>query len=657
MCGLAGIIGEGAASAKLLAEFDRALLHRGPDDGGLWREPAERLALVHRRLAIVDLSPLGHQPMVSNDGRLVLAYNGEIYNHLELRRELRKEREVAWRGHSDTETLIECIAAWGLSATLRRAVGMFALALWDRTEHRLSLARDRFGEKPLYYGWTGGDFVFASELHAIRRHPRFDNPISRDALAGLLAHASVAGPLSIYERLFKLQPGCILTIEAGATRIPREEPPRPGEGKNGIRLEEYWSYRDVVLAGLANPIENEEEALDRLEATLVDAVRGQAVADVPVGAFLSGGIDSSSIVALYQAHATGSVKTFTIGFEEAAYNEAEHAKAFAALLGATHEERYITAREAQDAIPLMPQIYDEPFGDSSQVPTYLVSKLARDRVTVALSGDGGDELFGGYNRYFGMISLWNGLRRIPSPARMALGRALAKVPPTAWNGLVAATGRGRPAFFGERVRKVFRSIGEAQDVDEYLAVFLDAWARSESPVLGANGASSAALDSRLAREAPAVVAMMHADAIRYMRDDILVKVDRAAMAVSLETRVPFLDHRVAEVAARIPLRMKIRGGDGKLILKRLLFRHAPESMFRRPKAGFAIPVGEWIRGPLRDWAEAMLDPARLTRQGYFDTLLIRQRWEQHLSGREDASQALWPVLMFQAWLDAHHPDV
>ena len=653
MCGLVGILGKAPSPQPLLEAMNTSIAHRGPDDSGIWRDDAAGLALVHRRLSIVDLSPLGHQPMASNDGRWVIAYNGEIYNHAALRARLDGERATAWRGHSDTEILVECIAAWGLAETLRRAVGMFAISLWDKAERQLLLARDRFGEKPLYYGWCGGDFVFASELRAIRLHPGFANPINREALEGLVAVSYVGGPRSIYSGLFKLEPGCILTVPRDAWRTPRETPLLPGQRESGLEMTTYWSYRDAVLAGAADPLRDEREALERLEAAVVEAIAGQAVADVPVGAFLSGGIDSSTIVALYQRHAPGQVKTFTIGFEDAAYNEAEHAKAFAAYLGTVHEERYISARDAQDAIPLMPRIYDEPFGDSSQIPTYLVSKLAKERVTVALSGDGGDELFGGYNRYFGTIRLWSALQHLPDPVRMGLGKAMAAVPPAAWNRLVALAGRRRPGHYGARVRKVFRSIGDARDINDYVATFLDEWARGASPVLGANGERGGAVPLDLAGRVPDVTAMMYADATAYMRDDILTKVDRAAMAVSLETRVPFLDHRVAELAARIPLSMKISGTSGKLILRKVLYKYAPPAMFERPKAGFAIPIGEWIRGPLRDWAEALLDPRRLKDEGFFDAALIRARWAEHLAGRDDTTASLWTVLMFQAWLEGH----
>lgn len=651
MCGLAGIFGNGARSSALLYAMAASIAHRGPDDQGIWSDAEAGIGFAHRRLAIVDLSPMGHQPMESADGRFVLAFNGEIYNHLALRSELDARGATGWRGHSDTETLVEAIAAWGLEATLRRSVGMFALALWDRAERTLTLARDRFGEKPLYYGWTGGDFVFASELKAIRRHPRFDNVIDRRALRLLAARSYIPAPFSIYQRIFKLEPGCLLTVASDAAAHPASDPPRR-DGDGPVQVRPYWSYRSVMTAGLADPIRDEEEALARLEGALGEAIAGQAVADVPVGAFLSGGIDSSTVVALYQAHAPGRVKTFSIGFEEAGFNEAVHAKDVARHFGTEHHERYLSFREAQAVIPLLPTMYDEPFADSSQIPTHLVSALAREQVTVALSGDGGDELFGGYNRYLATARLWSRLDRMPRSVRALAGGGMAAVPPAFWNRLSALLPSGRrPAFFGTRLQKFFRTMRDASSLDEVMTIFLDQWSEFGSPVLpAAPRPGEGAFDLDLGPGAPEVARMMYCDGMSYLPDDILCKVDRAAMAVSLETRIPFLDHRVAELAARIPLAMKIRDGEGKAILRRLLYKHAPAKLFDRPKAGFAVPVGEWIKGPLRPWAEALLDPSAMKAEGYFDPDLVQRSWRSHLAGRRDSTDALWTVLMFQAWL-------
>jgi asparagine synthase (glutamine-hydrolysing) len=644
-------MGSAADRRDVLEAMTGTIRHRGPDDEGIWADAEAGIAFGHRRLSIVDLSPMGHQPMASSDGRFVIAYNGEIYNHAVMRAEIEQVGPVAWRGHSDTETLVEGIALWGLRETLARSVGMFALALWDRKTRTLALARDRFGEKPLYYGWTGGDFVFASELKAIRKHPGFVNGINRAAVQLLAARAYIAAPLTIYERLYKLEPGCILSLDREASRVALSQAPREADPQSGIRLERYWSYRQVVMDGLRDPIRDENEALKRLEQTVSQAIAAQAVADVPVGAFLSGGIDSSTVVGLYQKHSPGNVKTFTIGFEEAGFNEAVYAKQVAAHFGTEHHERYITAREGQDVVPLLPAMYDEPFADSSQIPTHLVSALAREHVTVALSGDGGDELFAGYNRYLATARLWGHLKRLPRPLRAIAGGAMAAVPPSVWNSAAALLPAGRrPAFFGAKVQKVFRTMRSASDIEDVANTFLDEWAGKDSPVLPRGPLpSESGFDMDLGPGAPDVARLMYSDAVSYLPDDILCKVDRAGMAVSLESRIPFLDHRVAALAAQIPLSMKIRNGSGKIILKRLLYRHAPEALFDRPKAGFAVPVGEWIKGPLRPWAEELLSPSRMKSEGYFDVDMVQQRWRSHLTGERDSTQALWTVLMFQAW--------
>jgi asparagine synthase (glutamine-hydrolysing) len=633
------------------------IAHRGPDDEGAWIDPEVGVGLGHRRLSIIDLSPLGHQPMVSNDGRWVIVYNGEIYNHAALRAELDedsrgpKSNGIPWRGHSDTETLIECIAAWGLETALQKSVGMFALALWDRRERVLHLARDRFGEKPLYYGWAAGSFVFASELKAIRALDGFDNEIDRRAVKLLAARTYIPAPLSIYRRLFKLPPGCILTARAEVAASPLDDPPAPGASAGRVSIERYWSYRDIVAAGIADPIEDEEEALRQLEEALAGAIQGQAVADVPVGAFLSGGIDSSTVVGLYQKYSSQKVRTFSIGFEEAGFNEAEYAKQVAAHFGAEHNERYVRVKEAQEVIPLLPTMYDEPFADSSQIPTHLVSRFAREQVTVALSGDGGDELFGGYNRYFGTARLWGQFKRLPRPLRRAAGAGFGAVPPSAWNGLSRLLPGGKqPPHFGTKVRKAFRTMAASHSLDGVFNSFLDEWSGERSPAINGVGTpAQCAFDMDAGPGAPDATRMMYCDAVSYLPDDILAKVDRAAMAVSLETRVPFLDHRVAAVAARIPERMKIKGGSGKDILKTLLYREAPRALFERPKAGFGAPVGEWIKGPLRPWAEDLLDPLRMKEGGWFDPEIVQRRWKQHLGGQSDSTPALWAILMFEAW--------
>ncbi|HEV2079637.1 MAG TPA: asparagine synthase (glutamine-hydrolyzing) [Allosphingosinicella sp.] len=656
MCGIAGLMHDRIDSARLRRMTDR-IAHRGPDDEGAWIDAEAGIGLGHRRLAIIDLSPLGHQPMTSNDGRWVICYNGEIYNHAAIRAALNedsrgpKSNGIPWRGHSDTETLVEAIAAWGLEVAIQECVGMFALAVWDRKERELHLVRDRFGEKPLYYGWAAGGFVFGSELKAIRSLEGFDNAIDRRAVTLLASRTYIPAPLSIYKRLFKLPPGCILTARADAARQPLDEPPIPGDRSGAVSLRRYWSYRDVVAQGLADPIGDEEEALRLLEETLSVAIRGQSVADVPVGAFLSGGIDSSTVVGLYQKYSLRPVRTFSIGFEEAGFNEAEYAKQVAAHFGAEHNERYVTVRETQEVIPLLPQMYDEPFADSSQIPTHLVSRFAREQVKVALSGDGGDELFGGYNRYFGTARLWKQFKRMPGPLRRSAGRAFGTLPPGVWNGAARfIPGGGRPKHFGTKVQKTFRTMARADRLEGVFDSFLDEWAGERSPAINGIGMHpQCAFDMDVGEGAGDATRMMYCDAVSYLPDDILAKVDRASMAVSLETRVPFLDHRVAAVAARIPERMKIRGGSGKQILKKLLYRQAPRDLFERPKAGFGVPVGEWIKGPLRPWAEELLDPARMKREGFFDPAIVQRRWQRHLSGQSESTPALWAILMFQAW--------
>jgi asparagine synthase (glutamine-hydrolysing) len=601
--------------------------------------------------------------MASACGRYVLAFNGEVYNHLALRGELDGLPRCArndgardgdglprfarndgdgWRGHSDTETLLAGFAAWGVAATLQRAVGMFAIALWDRQEQRLTLARDRMGEKPLFYGWVRGAFVFGSELKALRAYPGFDNPICRDALALYMQHCTVPAPYSIYQDIFKLEPGCWLSLDAA------------GLAAKTVKPEAYWRLADVVRQGLATPIQSEAEALTALEATLREAVALQAVADVPLGAFLSGGVDSSTIVALMQAQSTRPVQTFTVGFDEAGFDESPHALAVAKHLGTEHHALRVTAADAQAVIPLLPAMYDEPFADSSQIPTHLVSKAARQHVTVALSGDAGDELFGGYNRYFWGKRVWNRLGWMPSIVRQGLGSGIQQVPVAAWDAL----GRNLPgasgiARLGDKAHKLAHRLKTVQSVDGLYRSLVTEWPQGTELVRGARHLTTKLDDSRLtAGVADAEHRMMLWDSLTYLPDDILTKVDRAAMSVSLETRVPFLDHRVVELAWRLPLHMKMRGGQGKWALRQVLYKYVPRELIERPKAGFGIPVGQWLRGPLRPWVEELLGEARLRREGYFYPAQIRQVWREHLSGQHDWSTRLWTVLMFQAWLES-----
>jgi asparagine synthase (glutamine-hydrolysing) len=650
VCGIAGLMTRGAPDTTLVQRMTDAIAHRGPDDQGAWSDPEAGITLGHRRLSILELSPLGHQPMASRDGRWVLCYNGEVYDHLGLRAELVAQGGVTdWRGHSDTETLVEAIAAWGPRATLERATGMFAFALWDRRERVLYLARDRFGEKPLYYGWAGGVFAFGSELGSLRALPGFDNPVDRRALSSLLSRTYIPCPHSIYQGVFKLPPGTLLTLTGDAVATPRSEPFVEGL-HHGARLERYWSYRDVVRDGLARPYASEGEAVEAVEAALVAAVSRQAIADVPVGAFLSGGFDSSTVVALYQAASRGTIRTFSIGFEEAGFDEAVYAREVARHFGTEHHERYVGVADALAVIPKLPAMYGEPFADSSAIPTYLVSAFAREQVTVALSGDGGDELFGGYNRYLYAPRLWRALAPMPQALRQMLAGTGARLPESLWTTLGSITARKRrPPFFGAKVRKTLRTAAHARGLEDVFASLLDEWHLAAAPVLDVDTRARPLLDMDIG-VAPDAARMMYADAVSYMPDDILAKVDRASMAVSLETRVPFLDHHVAAAAARVSMDQKIAGATTKQILRTILYRHAPRAMFERPKAGFAVPVGAWVRGPLRDWAEDLLNPARMRQEGYLDVAPVQRRWQNHLAGRAEDIQALWPVLMFQAWL-------
>jgi asparagine synthase (glutamine-hydrolysing) len=663
MCGVTGFFAAttqmGDSIFDAVQAMTATITHRGPDASGAWCEPDAGIAIGHRRLSILDLSPAGAQPMHSACSRYVLAFNGEIYNHLQLRTELEDAGHApAWRGHSDTETLLAGIAAWGLEPTLQRCVGMFAMALWDRQSRTLQLARDRFGEKPLYYGCVGQGseraLVFGSELKALKAYPGFAASVCREALAQYMRYMYVPAPRSIYQGIFKLEPGCLLTVQGAPPEAAPVQPLRPGQTHGSVTLKRWWALADAVVAGANNLIVDEAEALRLLEEQLTSAVRLQSLADVPLGAFLSGGVDSSTIVALMQAQSSRPVKTFTIGFDQAGFDESPHALAVARHLGTEHEEMRVTAAMAQAVIPELPDMYDEPFADSSQIPMHLVCKAARQQVTVALSGDAGDELFGGYNRYFWGPRIWRRLGGVPYPLRQALSSGLAALPAGGWDALARPLDVVRP---GEKLHKLARALRGAHDFDGLYRNLLSEWQSPAALVLGEHGKPvhepASLLDDPLPTSGSetAALRMMYRDSMSYLPDDILCKVGRAAMAVSLETRVPFLDHRVAELAWRLPLHMKIRGNQGKWALRQVLYKYVPRELIERPKAGFAIPVGEWLRGPLRDWAEALLAERRLQAEGYFSPAPIRAKWAEHLSGRFDHTPSLWAVLMFQAWLE------
>jgi asparagine synthase (glutamine-hydrolysing) len=644
MCGFAGFWSSegGRDDPAVLRGMTDVIAHRGPDDDGTWCDGTQGIAVGFRRLSILDLSPLGHQPMASADDRYQIAFNGEIYNHLELRAELEALGD-RFRGHSDTEVLLAAIVRWGPERTIARCAGMFAIALWDREANALSLVRDRFGEKPLYYAQIGSTLLFGSELKALRRHPRWRGTIDRDALALYFRHNYMPAPYTIYEGVRKVVPGTIVRVLG----TPEAEP----------RVTVYWSSRESALAGMADPLAgSDSEIIDGLDAVLRRTIGQEMVADVPLGAFLSGGIDSTLVVALMQAQSSRPVRTFTIGFHEKQFNEAEHARAIARHLGTDHTEAYVSPEEARAVIPRLPTLYDEPFADSSQIPTFLVAQLARRHVTVSLSGDGGDELFAGYGRYASLDRTWRRLDRLPSVLRGSLGRAAARMA----DGRFAARmqrdgvllpGRVRRALAPAGLRRVGELFGAASPELLYREM-VSYWARPSDLVPGATEPESMMSGARhWAPLGDVVSRAMYLDTVSYLPDDILAKVDRATMGVSLESRAPLIDHRVAEFAWRIPYRLKVRDGQQKWILRQLLYRHVPGSLIDRPKMGFGVPVAEWLRGPLREWAEALLEPSRLQREGLLDPQLVASTWREHLAGR-DRSGPLWGILMLQAWLEA-----
>ena len=656
MCGIVGTISAknsaSAASMATLTKMRDRLSHRGPDAAGEWLESNAGISLGHRRLSILDLSPTGAQPMHSSCNRYVTVFNGEIYNFRNLRDEITHlHPSHVWRGTSDTEVILAGVTYWGVETTLTKVDGMFAIAVWDKLENILYLARDRMGEKPLYYGYVGKQFAFASELKALKVLDGWTNEIDRIALTAYFSYSYVPSPLSIFKGIAKLMPGHFLKI-AHADFLAQSKCMH-------MHIPEsiaYWKLDDAIAIGRVHPfVGSEREATDQLEKLLLDTVGKQMVSDVPLGAFLSGGVDSSTVVALMQAQSEPPIQTFTIGFDEADFNEAEHAKAVAAHLGTDHHELYVTPQQAMDVVPLLPTLYDEPFADSSQIPTYLVAQLARTKVTVSLSGDGGDELFCGYNRYTWMNKIWKAMSPIPAPIRQFVGMAASAIPP-----VVVAKGYGlvkpllpqglqfvNPA---DKWAKTADLIGLQDSAALYKRV-VSSWQAPESLVVGGREPLSIfELSEPQSHQLNLGEQMMRFDALTYLPDDILVKVDRASMAVSLESRVPLLDRRVVEFAWHLPMAMKLRGGVSKWILREVLYRHVPRALIERPKMGFGVPIDSWLRGALRPWAEALLDEKLLAQQGYLNVSMIRKVWLEHLSGRRNWQSQLWAVLMFQAWL-------
>lgn len=637
MCGIVGFWGS-AAERGLVEQMATRISHRGPDDHGSWVDPQVGMAFGHRRLAILDLSPAGAQPMLSPCKDYVIAYNGEIYNHLDIRDELeRADHAPQWRGHSDTETLVAALSAWGVRGTLERLNGMFALAIWCRSARTLTLARDRMGEKPLYYGRCGSTLFFGSELKAFEAHPDWRPEIDRNSLAAFLRHNYVPAPRSIYCSISKLPPAHFVEI-----RDPTAPAPESAA---------YWDIVGAARAGLGARQHRGRDIEDQMHDLLRESVRLRMVADVPLGAFLSGGIDSTLIAAMMQAQSTSPVRTFTIGFADTTYNEADHARAVATHLGTDHTEMTVTPADALALVPQLPEIWDEPFADSSQIPTFLVSKLTRQHVTVSLSGDGGDELFGGYTRYIDGLRTWTLLSRLPPPARNVLAGMLSRYPgqiSAVANRLLPAGLRG--THLADRLPKLAQVMRVASE-QGYYRDLVSHWREPENIVLGAREQAGAAFAELSVPGATMIDRMMLTDMRTYLPDDILVKVDRASMAVGLETRVPFLDHRVVEAAWRLPPEWKVRGNKGKQILRSLLDRYVPRALMDRPKMGFGVPIEYWLCGPLRSWAEDLLAEERLRREGFFHPAPIRALWDEHKQGRRRWHYLLWDVLMFQAWLD------
>lgn len=612
-----------------------AIISRGPDDNGVWVDKYNGIALSHRRLSIIDRSKDGHQPMVSSNGRYVICYNGEMYNFKELRHELESTGK-SFKSNSDTEVVLEACATWGVHKTIEQLIGMFAFSLWDKKEKILYLVRDRLGIKPLYWGRFGGLFLFGSELKALRAHPGWQPEINRDAIAAYMRHNYIPAPNSIYKGVHKLPPGSILTIKQN----------------EGPVVERYWDMASIAQNGIEDQLVcNDHEAITQLEHLLNDVVSCRMVADVPLGALLSGGYDSSTVVALMQANSMCPVKTFSIGFNETGYDEAHYAKLVAKHLGTDHTELYVTPDEARDVIPMLADIYDEPFADSSQIPTYLVSKLTRQSVTVALSGDGGDEVFAGYNRYFHGKRFIKGMNICPGPMKRLIEELIYMLPPDKWSAINSILpDKLRIPQLGDKLYKLAELL--PSDPTMMYQRLVSHWQDPESLVLGGHEPESLLLCKDFAPGVDGIIERMQLlDTMTYLPDDILTKVDRASMAVSLEARVPLLDHRLIEFAWRLPMHMKVRHGKGKWILRQLLYKHVPKELVDRPKMGFGVPIGNWLRGPLREWAEELLDEKKIKEQGYFDAEPIRQKWQEHLSGKRNWQYHLWDVLMFQAWLD------
>lgn len=651
MCGIAGILNdrksvEGELSYKV-SLMTATLIHRGPDDTGIWVDSECGLALGHRRLSIIDLSQEGHQPMISASGRYVIIFNGEIYNFLELRQEL-KQRGHKFRGNSDTEVMLAAFEEFGVRKAVQQFNGMFAFALWDCREKLLHLSRDRMGKKPLYYGWAGRELIFASELKAFWAHPDFKREIDRGGLALLMRYICIPAPHSIYKNVWKVLPSSILTLSFEG--IEKEYPSLP-------KPISYWSVKEVAEKGATNRFKQpEKEILDDFESLLRDATGKRMISDVPLGAFLSGGIDSSLIVSLMQIQSSRPVKTFTIGFHEKSYDEAQEAKAIARHLGTNHTELYVTPEDGLRVIPQLPEMFDEPFADSSQIPTYLVSKLARENVTVALSGDGGDELFGGYLYHQWQPFIWDKIKWLPTFLRKRIASLLLSVPVESWNKIIdylslIIPSKLKQRNFGDKVHLV-AGVMDSQNPEDMYHGLVSLWKDTSRLVIDSSEPPTYFSDpSKWPNLNNFTEKMMCVDAVTYLPDDVLIKVDRASMRVSLEIRNPLLDYRVVEFTRKLPTSFITRNNQGKWILRQILHRYVPRELFERPKTGFGVPVDAWIRGPLRDWAESLLNEKRLIKEGYLNPNVVRKIWSEHQSGKKNWKAQLWSILMFQAWLE------
>lgn len=646
MCGICGIINSSNPRniKNHVYSMNQTLEHRGPDDTGVWMSNCGSVGLGHRRLSVIDCSSAGKQPMLSKCGQYVLVFNGEIYNYEDIRHEIEHDHVVCWEGHSDSEVLLEGISTWGFVETVKKTNGMFAIALWDLKSKCLLLARDRLGEKPLYYGWSGTQFVFASELKAIAKVCKNQLQLDNEAISMYLRFSYIPAPWSIYKGIYKLEAGACLSIDINGQQI--EKPKK------------YWDLFESVIHGKKNIFAgSEEEAVDELELLLGNSIRGRMLSDVPLGAFLSGGIDSTTVVALMQEQSTVPIKTFTIGSSERGYDESPFASEIATYLGTDHTELIVEPPQAQEVIPLLPQMYDEPFADASQIPTYLVSKLARSEVTVALSGDGGDELFGGYNRHFWAPKLWNRMKYFPTPIRSGLSKIGLQISPSGWNNIIACCGPMCPSELktglgGERIHKFLAHLGSGSPKDLYQRL-VSVNNRPLTYLLSSKNTGLENITRFDTHNLSFQLEMMYLDMATYLPDDILAKVDRASMAVSLETRLPLLDHKLVEFSWSIPANMKIRDGKGKWLLKQLLYRKVPQAMMDRPKLGFGIPIENWLRGPLKEWAEHLLSVESLQKHSVFNPDPIRKTWQLHKSGKRNFHHVLWNVLVLQAWLEVN----